>query len=152
MEYIRELFLNKIFLSAIFSWFIAQVMKSVVEIVKNRPRSAVKILTYMFWATGGMPSSHSSVVTAIAAGIGFVNGVGDPLFAVTLFYALLVIRDAMGVRRSTGLQAQTINRILSVIDTERKIKPVKEIHGHSTAEVSVGILLGFFIAAAFCNL
>jgi len=153
MDYINSLFLNKVFLSALFSWLIAQVMKSVIEIVKNRPKSAVKILTYIFWTTGGMPSSHSSVVASMTTAIGFTRGLGDPLFAVAFFYALLVIRDAMGVRRAAGLQATAINKILGVLPKAKKgLKPVKEIHGHSTAEVSVGILIGFFIAVAFCNL
>jgi acid phosphatase family membrane protein YuiD len=153
MDYINSLFLNKVFLSAVFSWLIAQVMKSVIEIVKSRPKSAVKILTYIFWTTGGMPSSHSSVVASIATAVGFTRGLGDPLFAVTFFYALLVIRDSMGVRRAAGIQAIAINKLIGMMPAAKKtMKPLKEIHGHSTAEVSVGILIGFFIAVAFCNL
>jgi uncharacterized protein len=151
MDYINELFSSKVFMSTLFSWFIAQVMKSIIEVTKNKPKSALKILAYIFWTTGGMPSSHTAVVTALATSIGFTVGIGDPLFAVTFFYALLVIRDAMGVRRAAGIQAHTLNKIITVLKKERvlRVKPVKEIHGHSTAEVSVGILVGFFIAVAF---
>jgi len=154
MDYINALLTSKVFLATFFSWFIAQVMKSVIEITKNKPRSAVKILTYIFWTTGGMPSSHSSVVTAMVTSIGFTVGIQDPLFIVTFFYALLVIRDSMGVRRAAGIQAHTLNRIIRILRKEKKVrlKPVKEIHGHSTVEVSVGILVGFFIAVAFCSL
>lgn len=151
MDYINALLTSKVFISTLFSWFIAQVMKSIIEITKNKPKSAMKILTYIFWTTGGMPSSHTAVVTALVTSIGFTVGIGDPLFAVTFFYALLVIRDSMGVRRSAGIQAYTLNRLIAILKKERRmrIKPVKEIHGHSTAEVSVGILVGFFIAVAF---
>jgi len=154
MEYLTALFTSKVFLATLFSWFIAQLMKSIIEIIKNKPKSAIKILTYIFWTTGGMPSSHTAVVTALATSIGFTLGIADPLFAISFFYGLLVIRDAMGVRRAAGIQAHTLNRLIAVLKKERplRIKLVKEIHGHSTAEVSVGILIGFFIAVAFCSL
>jgi acid phosphatase family membrane protein YuiD len=154
MDIIGVLLTNRIFLSALFSWFIAQLLKSIIAIFKNRPRTALQILTRFFWSTGGMPSSHSSVVTAIATSTGFIMGPGDPIFIVTLFYAMLVIRDALGVRRAAGFQAKTINALLGYLKQERDIdiKPVKEIHGHSISEVSIGALLGFFIAIAFCTL
>jgi acid phosphatase family membrane protein YuiD len=151
MDYINALLMSRIFLATLFSWFLAQVMKSIIEITKNKPRSALKILKYIFWTTGGMPSSHSSVVTALVTSIGFDRGIGDPLFIVVLFFALLVIRDALGVRRAAGLQAHTLNRLIALLKKERRlnIKPVKEINGHSLSEVGVGALLGFFIALAF---
>jgi len=154
MDIVHVLFTNRIFLSAVFSWFLAQLLKSIIAIFKNRPRTAIQILMRFFWSTGGMPSSHSSVVVAIATSIGFVMGPGDPIFIVTLFYAALVIRDALGVRRAAGFQAKTINALIGYLKKENDIdiKPVKEIHGHSISEVSIGALLGFFIAVAFCNL
>lgn len=154
MDVIGELLKNRIFLSAIFSLLIAQLLKSVIEIFKNRPRTALQILTRFFWSTGGMPSSHSAVVIAIATSTGFVMGPGNPLFVVMLFYAMIVIRDAFGVRRAAGFQAKTINALINYLkkNTDIDIKHVKEIHGHSVSEVSIGALLGFFIAIAFCNL
>ncbi len=155
MDHINALLKSPIFLATVFSWFLAQVMKSIIEITKNKPRSALKILKYIFWTTGGMPSSHSAVVAALVTSIGFKLGVGDPLFIVTFFYALLVIRDALGVRRAAGLQANTLNKLIAVLKKERKrlsVKPVKEINGHSVSEVGVGAVLGFFIALAFCML
>jgi hypothetical protein len=108
----------------------------------------------MFWATGGMPSSHSAVVAALATAVGFVQGVDEPLFIVTLFYAILTFRDALGVRRAAGMQARAINQLLRGLARDRKlgVKPVKEIHGHTGPEVIVGALIGFFIAVAFCSL
>jgi acid phosphatase family membrane protein YuiD len=154
MDIISELLINRIFLSAMFSWLVAQLLKSIIEIFKNRPHTAMQILAHFFWSTGGMPSSHASVVTAIATSTGFVMGLGEPIFIVTLFYALLVIRDALGVRRAAGHQAKTINTLINYLKKEKdiEIKHVKEIHGHSISEVSIGALLGFFIAIAFCNL
>jgi len=101
-----------------------------------------------------MPSSHSSVVTALATSVGFEEGIDSALFIVLLFYGLLTIRDALGVRRAAGSQAKLINQMGKELSNRFGItvKSVKEIHGHTTSEVSVGILIGFFISVAFCNL
>ena len=101
-----------------------------------------------------MPSSHSSVVAALATSIGFIEGVRSSLFMAMIFYGLLTVRDALGVRRAAGSQAKILNQLGR--DIKKKLdlsfRPVKEIHGHTFSEVIVGILLGFFIAVAFCNL
>ena len=145
------LFAGPVFLSAFFSWFIAQLIKTVIEAVKNRHILNQGVLVTLFWKTGGMPSSHSSMVSALAVSIGFEHGIETPLFALSLFYGVLIIRDALGVRRAAGNQARAINRIGREL-AERidlRFEPVKEINGHTPAEVSVGILLGVFIALAF---
>ncbi|HET6452053.1 MAG TPA: divergent PAP2 family protein [Spirochaetia bacterium] len=144
---------NPVFLSSLTSWFLAQVLKSFIMLVRNRPQTAREILANLFWATGGMPSSHSAVVVSLATSAGFVEGPDSTLFLVTFFYAILTFRDALGVRRAAGAQAKVINQIIRLSPRIRaKIKPVKEINGHTLSEVFVGALLGFFIAAAFCTL
>ena len=154
LEQLTGLLTNPVFQSAFTSWFTAQILKSVVALLRNRPRTAKGILLNIFWSTGGMPSSHSAVVSSLATSVGFVMGVDTPLFIVTLFYAILIFRDALGVRRAAGMQARAINQLLRNLARERKhrVKPLKEIHGHTGPEVAVGALLGFFIAVAFCNL
>ena len=143
-----------IFRAAFFSWFISQAIKSVIEIFRNRPHSAKEILISLIWTTGVMPSSHSAVVSALTTAIGFEVGITSPIFIVALFYAFITVRDATGVRRAAGLQARVINQIIQVLSARFgiKIKTVKEIHGHRTSEVMLGILIGFFIAVAFCTL
>ena len=123
-------------------------------LVRNRPRTAKEILINIFWSTGGMPSSHSAVVAALATSAAFVQGFDSTLFFVTLFYALLTFRDALGVRRAAGAQARVLNQLIRDLSPHFPIrsKPVKEINGHSLPEVFVGALLGFFIALAFCTL
>ena len=145
---------NPIFLSALFSWLISQILKSIIDIFRKKPPSAKPVILRIFWATGGMPSSHSAVVTALATSIAFVEGLGSPLFVLALFYGFLTVRDALGVRRAAGAQAIVINQLIHELSrkTDIAVKTVKEIHGHKISEVSVGILLGFFIAVAFCNL
>ena len=98
-----------------------------------------------------MPSSHSALVTALTTSIGFKDGVHSDLFIFALFSAIIVIRDAMGVRRSSGIQAKMLNTIsLEVAQiTDKAFKPVKEVQGHSPIEVFAGILLGFFIGMFF---
>lgn len=145
---------NPVLLSALSSWLIAQILKSCIMFFRNRPRTAKEILVNIFWTTGGMPSSHSAVVASLATSAGFVEGPDSTLFWVALFYALLTFRDALGVRRSAGAQAKVINQILRDLSPHITVRsrPVKEIHGHTMAEVFVGALLGFFIAVAFCTL
>jgi uncharacterized protein len=145
---------NPVFLSALSGWFIAQILKSCIALFRNRPQTAKEILVNMFWATGGMPSSHSAVVAALATSVGFVEGPDSAIFFVTLFYALLTFRDALGVRRAAGYQAKALNTVIKHLAkrSSLRLKTVKEIHGHSVPEVFVGALLGFFIAVAFCTL
>ena len=87
----------------------------------------------------------------MTAAVGFNEGMGTNLFAVSLFVAMVVMRDAMGVRRASGLQARTLN-ILGRQTAEKtgiEFHPVKEIQGHAPLEVIVGALLGIFISAAY---
>jgi acid phosphatase family membrane protein YuiD len=145
---------NPIFRSALFSWFFSQLIKAIIELIRRRPRTAKDIILSLVWTTGGMPSSHSAVVAALSTSIGFINGINSPVFIISFFYAFITVRDALGVRRAAGAQAKTINQLIAELSTRFKVKskPVKEIHGHRSSEVLVGILLGFFIAVAFCNL
>ena len=132
----------------------AQFVKAAVDFFKPKSRTSKEMVYTLLWRTGGMPSSHSSAVTALATSLGFTEGVDSPLFISMVFYSLLVIRDALGVRRSAGLQARALNTLGHELKKKYKIQfhPVKEVHGHTPAEVSIGMLLGFFIAVAFCKL
>ena len=151
---INDLFSSPIFLSAIFSIFIAQLIKALISIIRRKSSNPKSAYSAMLWSTGGMPSSHSAAVTALATSVAFEEGLSSPLFVSLTIYAMIVIRDALGVRRSTGLQAKRINEIGEVLDEKYSLKyeKIKEVHGHNPAEVSVGVILGFFIAVAFCNL
>jgi uncharacterized protein len=149
-----EFFSNPIFLSAIFSLLTAQFLKAVVNIVRSKARNFRDVLVTFFWKTGGMPSSHCALAVSIATAIAFREGLETSVFILSVFFALVVIRDAMGVRRAAGLQARTLNLLGKELNARSGIpyRPVKEVHGHSPAEVIIGSLLGFFIALAFCTL
>ncbi len=154
VDLLTRIFENPVFLSALSSWFLAQILKSFIMLFRNRPRTAREILVNLFWATGGMPSSHSAVVVALATSAAFVEGPDSTLFFVTLFYAILTFRDALGVRRAAGAQAKVINQLIRDLSPRFPLRsrPVKEVNGHTLPEVFVGSLLGFFIAVAFCTL
>lgn len=145
---------SPIFLSAFFSWFTAQLIKLIINVLRRRIRSSKGAVTSLFWATGGMPSSHSAAVAALATSVGFTVGVDSPLFVTILVFGLIVVRDALGVRRAAGHQARALNNLGRELSNRFNVqyRSVKEINGHNFSEVSVGILLGFFIATAFCNL
>lgn len=140
-----------VFLSAFFSWFIAQLLKTIIDTTRNRSRSSGDVVSTMFWKTGGMPSSHAALVTSLATSIGFAAGVGTPLFSLSLFYGILIIRDALGVRRSAGIQARALNALSRELNKKlgTEYLPVREVLGHTPAEVAVGAGLGFFIGLAF---
>jgi acid phosphatase family membrane protein YuiD len=151
VELLGAFFSNPIILSSLTSWFLAQLIKAIIALMKIKTRSIREILITMLWSTGGMPSSHAAVVASMAAAVAIHEGVGSNLFAVSLFVAMVVMRDAMGVRRASGLQAQALNLLGKQAAEKQGIEfhPVKEIQGHAPLEVVVGALLGLFIAAAY---
>ena len=148
---LKALFENTIFLSSLTSWILAQIVKVMVVMFSRRRKSLRELVGIIIWRTGGMPSSHAATVSSLTMAVGIREGLGSNLFIACFFFALIVIRDAVGVRRSSGLQARALN-LLGKNAGERlgfEYNPVKEIQGHSPLEVTVGALLGIFIAAAY---
>lgn len=97
-----------------------------------------------------MPSSHSAMVSALAVSIGLSDGLDTTGFALAIFYGLVVIRDALGVRRAAGNQARAHNKLGERLKERFDIdfEPVKEIHGHKPLEVLIGVILGVCMALA----
>ncbi|PIE97671.1 MAG: phosphatidic acid phosphatase [Treponema sp.] len=147
---LRSLFSNGVFLATFTSWFVSQLLKAIIAIIKA-PRKKIGIFFKVFGNTGGMPSSHSAVVVCLAATIGIKHGWSSDYFVLALFLATIVIRDAVGVRRSSGLQAQTLNNLGNKVSKSLDIefKSVKEINGHKPVEVFVGGLIGLVLAYCF---
>jgi acid phosphatase family membrane protein YuiD len=150
-ESFRTFFENPVFLSSVSSWFLAQVVKTAIVVLRGNRKSRRELLETIAWRTGGMPSSHSALVSAMAVSIGLRDGFGSDLFVIALFVALIVMRDAMGVRRSSGIQARMLNLLGRRLEERMHMEfhPVKEVHGHAPLEVVIGALLGIFIAAAY---
>jgi len=121
---------------------IAQISKLFFELAfKKRWRPSVLI------ETGGMPSSHSALVTGTAAGVGIQIGFDDPLFALASTIAFIVMYDASGIRRSAGLTAAKVNQISISNSSDISSEIIlKESLGHTKVEVLVGSILGPTVA------
>ena len=148
---IGDLFSNPIIMSALTGWLLSQFIKGIITLLNTRTRTVRDFLEAILWRTGGMPSSHTALVSSMTAAVAFAEGFTSSLFAVSLFIALVVMRDAVGVRRSSGQQARALN-LLGKQTAEKQgveFEPVKEIRGHHPLEVIVGAIMGIFIAAAY---
>ncbi|RIK29072.1 MAG: acid phosphatase [Chloroflexi bacterium] len=95
-------------------------------------------------SAGGMPSSHSAMVSSLATVLGFEEGLGSPLFAVAIIVALIVMYDARGVRQESGKQARILNRLVRELFSGQPIseEELKELLGHTAAEVAIGAIVG----------
>ena len=129
---------------SVFACASAQILKVLIDYWRTK-----KIDRSLFFGTGGMPSSHSAFVVALAASIGTAEGLHSPLFAIALVFALIVMYDAAGVRRAAGKQAEVINMIMESLENIG-ITPdekLKELLGHSPIEVVAGALWGILTTA-----
>ena len=137
MNALEAFFSNGVLAWGLAACGIAQLSKLVIELVVHR-RWNPKVLV----ETGGMPSSHSALLTGTAAGLGWQLGFDDPLFALAAIMCFVVLYDASGVRRAAGLTAARVN---SQAQDESQ-KPLKENLGHTKLEVLVGSVIGPLIA------
>ena len=125
------------------AWCVAQVLKILISSIRDRRLNFSQLIT-----TGGMPSSHAALVCALATAAAIVHGVDSAVFAIAALFALVVMSDATGVRKTVGTQSTMLNRIL---DELFKGKPefeqrVRELIGHTIFEVSAGAILGILLA------
>ncbi len=104
-----------------------------------------------FFETGGMPSSHAAAVSALSTAVGLEAGFGSLLFGVTLYFSLIVMYDAAGLRRAAGRQAAIVNRLIDehFAHAEADTHRLMELLGHTPLEVAVGALLGVSTALAW---
>ena len=150
-DQVKKFLSNPVLLACISSWFCAQFIKTVISILYGRIHSLYELVENLIWKTGGLPSSHSAQVASLSTTVGFRNGISSDIFILSLCFFMVTIRDAVGVRRSNGIQAQKINEIGRLLNKKDIIdyKPIREVNGHTPMEVTIGCLLGFFIGLAF---
>lgn len=151
-EQLHLFFSQSAFLACLFSWLSAQLVKTLIKLFSGKVHSLKELFELLLWRTGSMPSSHSALVATLCTTIGFRSGVNSDVFILSLGFYLVTIRDAVGVRRANGLQAAMLNkigRLLAAKNIIEEVKPIKEVQGHTPAEVIIGSLLGFFIGLAF---
>jgi acid phosphatase family membrane protein YuiD len=137
-----NLFENRIVWASIAAWFVAQLIKFIIDLfVTRRPHWR------LFVSQGGMPSSHCSLVAGMTTSVAVVSGLNSVLFAVCAVLSMIVIYDASGVRRTVGIQSTVINRMLEELFKGNPLvkQRLKEFIGHSRWEVVAGIVLGVFI-------
>ena len=144
-----QLLHNTVFMSAASGWLIAQLLKTLIYGILNKSFNPERLV-----GSGGMPSSHSATVCALATAAGIEFGLGSFEFAISAILAIIVMYDARGVRLETGLQAQVINEIMDIFTTMGKKmsyeEKLKEFVGHTPVQVVVGALLGILIALFYC--
>ena len=145
MDWLIDLLTNKFLLVSLSSWFVAQVLKTILYALETKKLDITRL-----FGDGGMPSGHSATVTSLAIFCGLDFGFGSFQFAVTAILAIIVCHDAMGVRLETGKQAVKINELLEVFDLIHPDKiseaNLKEFVGHTPIQVLAGIMLGILNA------
>lgn len=146
--FFKQLSSNSFFWSAITAWVIAQSIKLIIGIIKEK-----RFNFKWFVGTGGMPSSHVAGVSALATSIGLNFGFDSPIFAVAAIFTLIIMFDAQGVRRASGKQAGILNKIIEDIYLKRELKEDKlmEFLGHTPFQVIVGAALGISVSIMLNN-
>lgn len=145
MTFWEDLLNNQLLISAVIGWTVAQVLKTMIDFALNKNFNAERL-----FGSGGMPSSHSSTVCALTTAAGIRYGAGSFEFAVSFVLSMIVMYDAIGVRRETGKQAKLLNIIL--LENPLKLsgevlqEKLKEYVGHTPLQVFAGAVLGISIA------
>ncbi|KAL6131078.1 hypothetical protein ACLB2K_069456 [Fragaria x ananassa] len=146
--FVAQLATNPTFVSGMFAWFVAQSMKVVLNFFVEK-KWDLRILC----ASGGMPSSHSALCTALTTSVALCHGVADSLFPVCLGFSLIVMYDATGVRRHAGMQAEVLNIVVEYLFQGHPISQnkLKELLGHTPSQVLAGAVLGIVVACVCCQ-
>jgi len=123
-------------------WFGIQIFKVITDLVKTRKFNFKRIM-----GAGGMPSSHSAVVTSLAALIGKNQGYDTPIFGISVIFAFIVMYDAAGVRRAAGKQAKILNKIVETpgLTGVQVSEKLVEVLGHTPIQVLIGAIIGIII-------
>ena len=139
---ILQLLNNQILVNSLLAWAAAQIIKTILYAAVHR-----QIDIHRLFGDGGMPSGHSATVTAMATTAALEYGLDSPIFAVTAIFGIVVMHDAMGVRREAGKHAEVLNNLIASLNQDVPPEEVlKEFLGHTPLQVCFGALLGFGVA------
>lgn len=140
---IAQVFQNKIFMTTLSAWLVAQTIKVSFGVIRQK-----RFDFRWFVGTGGMPSSHAAGASCLSTAIGLEYGFSSVYFALAASFAVVVMFDAQGVRRASGKQARILNKIMEDIYWEGRMQEnrLRELIGHTPVEVIVGFLIGVSIA------
>ena len=146
MDFIRD---YQILIAAVVGWASAQFTKTIIHLIITKKFVAERLV-----GTGGMPSSHSATVCALATAVCYNYGAQSVEFAIAAIFAIVVMYDALGVRRETGRQAIVINEMIEMFNNMGKkmsaTDRLKEFVGHTPLQVVVGAIMGSGIAFLIC--
>ncbi len=147
-NFFKELPHNEILWTALTAWFLAQFIKGIFYFIKEK-----RVNFRRFVGAGGMPSSHSALVAALATAVGLQMGWDQAITAVTLIFAVIVMYDAAGVRHAASRQAMTLNKMIDELFEEGEFNQerLKELLGHTPVEVIMGAMLGIIMAYLLIN-
>ncbi len=147
MDFFESILQNKVLITCITAYFLAQFLKVVIVLVEQK-----KIDIGRFFGSGGMPSSHTAFVGSLATAIGLSTGFDSVEFAISVTFGIIVMYDASGVRRAAGEHAKAINMLVDSMyhhdkkKEEEAFKHFKELLGHTPFEVLAGGVLGIAVA------
>ncbi|MBR6093648.1 MAG: divergent PAP2 family protein [Lachnospiraceae bacterium] len=149
LDFLKEFARNEILWSAILSWVLAQVVKTFIHLFATK-----KFVPERLIGSGGMPSCHSAAMCGLTTAIVINRGIGSPELAIAAVLSVVVMYDAMSVRRETGLQSAFLNEMIEkqiqdgdIPEAQRKFR---EFIGHTPFQVLVGGLLGIAFALFYC--
>lgn len=139
----QQMISNPVLITALIAWFLSGLMKVPIEYYETR-----KWNWALWFSPGGMPSSHSALVTSVMLATGLFAGFDTPVFAVAFTVMMIVVYDAAGVRRQAGYHAEKINEIIQELLKGHPISEdaLNEVLGHTPREVIGGVVVGFAIA------
>ena len=146
MNKFLELLSNRTLWCSLTAWFISQFIKYIISGYRTRSWSLRN-----FWGSGGMPSAHTASVISLTMNAGLKNGFSSTLFAACTIFSIIVMYDAMGVRRETGKQGSVINMLLNITAPDEEVD-MKERIGHTPLEVAAGTAVGIVCALLFAAL
>jgi uncharacterized protein len=138
-----DVFDNRVLIACMSAWSLVQVLKLPIEYLISRRWN-----WSLLFRAGGMPSSHTALVTSVAHAIGLTSGFDSGLFALSVVLAMVVIYDATGIRRQAGRHAEIINTIVQDLVEGHPLRQeqLREVLGHSPLEALVGLLIGVGVA------
>ena len=152
MQFFKDLINNSVLLVPMCAWLVSGIIKLVIKLIVDKKFSAERV-----FGDGGMPSSHSATVSALAFMCGWTYGVNSGVFAIAVILAAIVTHDATGVRREAGKQAQTIKQLAAVFNEyigekneQIKTEKLKELVGHTPLQVVAGVITGGIVTLVFC--
>ncbi|MBN2257707.1 MAG: divergent PAP2 family protein [Anaerolineaceae bacterium] len=134
---------NSVLITALVAWTLAQILKLPAGYIR-----AHQWQWSLIFSAGGMPSSHSALISATTLAIGLFHGFGSPLFALALAIGMIVVYDAAGIRHQAGKHAQKINLMIDALFQGHPVSDtaLKEVLGHTPLEALMGVVLGSIVA------